>query len=55
MHSSTPLALCDFLAQVRQPHIGAVALNQILFSVLSSTPAFAARQANDLTGILAKL
>jgi hypothetical protein len=55
VRESAPLALRNFLPQIRQPHIGAVALNQILFSVLARTPAFCARQAHNVAGIVAKM
>src|SRR5262245_7962332 len=35
----------------RQPHIGSVALNQILFSTLACTSAFRPRQVNNFAGI----
>ena len=45
VHLSTPLALCDFLPQIRQANIGAVELIRSLLSVLPRTSAFGARQA----------
>src|SRR5262245_17453929 len=33
-------ALCNLLPQIRQPHIGTVALDQILFSILARASAF---------------
>ena len=49
------VALADFPPQVRQPNISTVALNQILFSVLASPPAFLARQADQITRIFSVL
>ncbi len=52
-HLPSPLTLGDFLAQVRQPHISSIALNQILFSVLASAPAFLAGQPDKIARIFA--
>jgi hypothetical protein len=49
------LALCNFLPQIRQSHIGTVALNQNLLSVVARASAFGARQANDLVRIFVEL
>jgi hypothetical protein len=42
-HLPFPLALSDFLAQVRQSCVGAIALNQFLLSVLAGATAFLAK------------
>jgi hypothetical protein len=55
MHKSAPLALCDFFPQIWQTHIGTVALNQFLFSVLALPPAFLTGQPNDIAGIFKQL
>jgi hypothetical protein len=34
----TAAAICNFLSQIWQPHIGAETLNQILFSILARQP-----------------
>jgi hypothetical protein len=31
MHFAVPVALCDFFTQVRQPNIGSITRNQILY------------------------
>ena len=43
-----PFALCNFPPQVRQPNISTVALNQILFSVLTRSPALVAGDAQHI-------
>jgi hypothetical protein len=50
-----PLALGNFLTQIRQPNIGTVALNQSLLSILASPSAFGARQAHYVGGVVAEL
>ena len=52
---SMTLALRNLLPQIRQPHIGTVAFNQSLLSVLARAPAFLAGQANDVAGIFEQL
>jgi hypothetical protein len=38
MHFALAAALCNFLPRIRQPHIGTVAFNQSLLSVLPELP-----------------
>ena len=45
-----PVALCNFFAQIRQPNIGSITRNQILFLVLSRSSAFFARQVGKVIG-----
>jgi hypothetical protein len=52
-HSTVP-ALCYLLPQIRQPNIGPITLNQILFSILTGASAFRPG-ANDVAGIFAEL
>jgi len=47
-------AVCNFLSQIWQPDIGAEALNQNLFPILTDTPALRARQAHHISGIFVK-
>jgi hypothetical protein len=53
VHPAVP-ALCYLLAQIRQPNIGSVTLNQFLFSVLTGASAFRARQTDNFAGIFCK-
>jgi hypothetical protein len=55
VHLSTALALGNFLPQIRQPNIGAVTRNQILFSVSAGATAFHARQAHQLGGVVVEV
>jgi hypothetical protein len=55
MHIAMARALADFPPQVRQPNISTVALNQSLLSVLASSTAFLARQANQIPGVFSEL
>jgi hypothetical protein len=48
MHLALTPALCNFLAQIRQPKIGTVAFDQFLFSILAQTSAFLTGQANSI-------
>jgi hypothetical protein len=48
-------AVRNFLAQIRQPHIGSVTLNQILFSILSRASAFRTRQAYRVGWVFVEL
>jgi len=55
MHFAVTLALCNLFSQIREPHIGTIALNQFLFSVLARPSAFLTGQANYVAGIIAEL
>ncbi|MGA7014695.1 MAG: hypothetical protein WBZ16_20485 [Pseudolabrys sp.] len=55
MHLAVTLALRNFPPQVRQADISAIALNQILFSVLARAPALVATQSHQVAGILSEL
>ena len=54
VHLTGTVAVCYFLPQIRQPHIGSVSLNQFLFAILAGGSAFRTRQANNLAGIFAE-
>ena len=44
VHLAMALALGNLLTQIREPNIGTVTRNQILFSILTGPPAFLAGQ-----------
>jgi len=48
MHLTVTRALGNLLAQIRQPNIGTVTRNQILLSILTSSPAFLAQKSRTL-------
>jgi hypothetical protein len=50
MHQTVAAAFCYLLANVRQPCIGALTFNQILFSILARAPALLARQPYKVGG-----
>ena len=54
MHLTVAAALCNLLPQIRQPDIGPVPLDQILFSILASATALVARQAYQIAGVFVK-
>ena len=47
MHLARPLALGDFLAQIGQPDVRAVPLDQCLLAILPCAPAFLANEADQ--------
>jgi len=54
MHLTVAAALSNLLPQIRQPDIGPVPLDQILFSILASATALVARQAYQIAGVFVK-
>jgi hypothetical protein len=52
MHLALALTLGNLLAQIRQPNIGTVVLNQSLFSILARAPALGAGQAHQFGGVI---
>jgi hypothetical protein len=48
-------AFCYLHSNVRQSRVGAIALDQILFSILASAPGLLAGQANHCARIFAEL
>ena len=49
VHFALASALCDFLAQIRQPNVGPVFLNQFLLSILAQASAFLSQDSRAMS------